>query len=147
MKTEHTPEPWRIGRFTGPESYEKVRETCGAMDVVVDTDSGPYVLAGCNINFPNDAKANARRIVACVNACAGLPTEVLERYKLGVIGVDYKSTKQQRDELLAALEQFVTWGRMQHKSQSKGCHATFDMMALKDEIDLAEAAIASAKEK
>ena len=104
MKTEHTPEPWRIGRFTGPGSYEKVRETCGAMDVVVDTDSGPYVLAGCNINFPDDAKANARRIVACVNACAGLPTEVLERYKLGIIGVDYKLTKQQRDGLLAALE-------------------------------------------
>ena len=52
---------------------------------------------------------------------------------------------KQRDELLAALEQFATWGRMQHKAQSKGCHATFDMMALKDEIDLAEAAIASVK--
>lgn len=52
---------------------------------------------------------------------------------------------KQRDELLAAMEQFVTWGRMQHKAQSKGGHATFDMMALKDEIDLAEAAIASVK--
>ena len=52
---------------------------------------------------------------------------------------------KQRDELLAALEQFATWGRMQHKVQSKGGHATFDMMALKDEIDLAEAAIASVK--
>ena len=29
--------------------------------------------------------------------------------------------KQQRDDLLAALEQFATWGRMQHKAQSKGC--------------------------
>lgn len=54
---------------------------------------------------------------------------------------------KQRDELVAALEQFATWGRMQHKAQSKGCHATFDMMALKDEIDFAEAAIASVKEK
>ncbi len=53
---------------------------------------------------------------------------------------------KQRDELLAALEQFATWGRMQHKAQSKGCHGTFDMMALRDEIDLAEAAIASVKE-
>ena len=50
-----------------------------------------------------------------------------------------------RDELLAALEQFVTWGRMQHKAQSKGCYATFDMMSLKDEIDLAEAAITSVR--
>ena len=53
--------------------------------------------------------------------------------------------KRQRDDLLAALEQFATWGRMQHKSQSKGCHSTFDMMLLRDEIELAEAAIASVK--
>ena len=108
MKTEHTPEPWRIGRFTGPGSYEKVRETCGAMDVVVDTDSGPYVLAGCNINFPDDAKANARRIVACVNACAGIPTEALEdgsaRAERDALremtGGTFYEIKKQRDELL-----------------------------------------------
>ena len=63
------------------------------------------------------------------------------------LSAERDSLKQQRDELLAALEQFATWGRMQHKAQSKGCHATFDMMSLKDEIDLAEAAIASVKEK
>ena len=132
MKTEHTPEPWFWS--------EKYGEVCFRSK----EDDQSYGIA-CPVDLTEEA--NARRIVACVNACAGLPTEVLERYKLGVIGVDYKSTKQQRDELLAALEQFVTWGRMQHKSQSKGCHATFDMMALKDEIDLAEAVIASAKEK
>ena len=27
---------------------------------------------------PNEASANLHRIVACVNACAGVPTEVLE---------------------------------------------------------------------
>ena len=75
---QHTPEPWRLGRFSGQASYEKVRETCGAMDVVADTDTGPYVLAGCNINFPDDAKANARRIVACVNACAGFTDKELD---------------------------------------------------------------------
>ena len=128
MKTEHTPEPWKSieEQFHGE-----------VMNFIGDKDGGTIG----EIYTEDDAS----RIVACVNACAGLPTEVLERYKLGVIGVDYKSTKQQRDELLAALEQFVTWGRRQHKSQSKGCHATFDMMALKDEIDLAEAAITSVK--
>lgn len=59
----------------------------------------------------------------------------------------WRRLEKQRDELLAALEQFTTWGRMQHKAQSKGCHATFDMMALRDEIELAEATIASVKEK
>jgi transcriptional regulator with XRE-family HTH domain len=56
------------------------------------------------LNGERRVEETERRVSACVNACAGLPTEVLERYKLGVIGVDYKSTKQQRDELLAALE-------------------------------------------
>ncbi len=58
---------------------------------------------------------------------------------------EIESLRKQRDELLAALEQFTAWGRMQYKAQSKGCHATFDMMALRDEIDLAKAAIASVK--
>lgn len=56
------------------------------------------------------------------------------------------SLRKQRDELLAALEHFATWARGQHKAQSKGGHATFDMMMLRDEIDFAEAAIASVKE-
>ena len=136
----------------------------------------------------------ARRIVACVNACAGIPTAQLEAYQGAVMRVMKERDElladvaeeaavreklatllaetavalkgpeaalfrhswhdlaevaagvvKHRDELLAALEQFVTWGRMQHKAQSKGCHATFDMMSLKDEIDLAEAAITSVR--
>ena len=39
-------------------------------------------------------EANARRIVACVNACAGIPTEVLEDvtglYKISVTGGLYE---------------------------------------------------------
>ena len=89
MKTEHTPEPWFWS--------EKYGEVCFRSK----EDDQSYGIA-CPVDLTEEA--NARRIVACVNACAGLPTEVLERYKLGVIGVDYKSTKQQRDELLAALE-------------------------------------------
>ena len=92
MKTEHTPEPWFWS--------EKYGEVCFRSK----EDDQSYGIA-CPVDLTEEA--NARRIVACVNACAGLPTEVLERYKLGVIGVDYKSTKQQRDELLAALERFM----------------------------------------
>ncbi|HXU93381.1 MAG TPA: hypothetical protein VFP33_06965 [Gallionella sp.] len=77
--SEHTKEPWRIGKLTHPRDYEAVQEVVGPTEVVVDTDQGPYVLASCNNNFPKDAKANARRIVACVNACAGLSTEFLEQ--------------------------------------------------------------------
>lgn len=48
---------------------------------------------------------------------------------------------EKTEKLLAALERFATWARGQHRAQSKGCHATFDMMMLRDEIDFAEAAI------
>jgi nitroreductase len=123
----HTKEPWRIGRFTGPASYDEVRETVGNMDVVVDTDTGPYVLAGCNINFPDDARANARRIVACVNACAGYSTDDLEHFgrflssgEADALAEHHALIEQQRDELLAALEYAVEAGLVPISSASEG---------------------------
>ena len=94
MKTEHTPEPWA----TNGTRIESEHSHGWAND--------GWIIAG--LEGP-DAEANARRIVACVNVCAGIPTEVLERYKLGVIGVDYKLTKQQRDKLLAACDALLEW--------------------------------------
>jgi hypothetical protein len=54
----HTPEPWTSG--TDPSHFDapEVRNSAWAMYVPTDAD--------------------ARRIVACVNACAGLSTEALE---------------------------------------------------------------------
>jgi hypothetical protein len=105
----HTKEPWRVGKLSHPRDYEKVRETAGLLDIVVDTETVPYVLASCNLNFPEDAKANARRIVACVNACAGISTENLEQnkpIKEGLHGLNdrIRTAEKQRDELLYVLE-------------------------------------------
>ena len=58
-----------------------------------------------------------------------------------------EAAEKQRDELMAAIDHFVTWARGQHRAQSKGCHSTFDMLMLRDEIDFAEQAIASVKER
>ena len=74
---KHTPEPW---------SHELPR---------IAGDIGEFrpdgrVFASCH---EPQAKGNARRIVACVNACARIPTEALEG---GVIG-----------ELIAATEDFT----------------------------------------
>ena len=107
--TDHTEEPWRVGKLSHPRDYEKVRETAGPLDIVVDTETGLYVLASCNLNFPEDAKANARRIVACVNACAGISTENLEQnkpIKEGLHGLNdrIRTAEKHRDELLTALE-------------------------------------------
>jgi len=48
-----------------------------------------------------EQEATARRIVACVNACAGIPTEALDAGVLHDIGDEL----QQRDELLATLKE------------------------------------------
>lgn len=51
-----------------------------------------------------ELEANARRIVACVNACEGVSTDVLE-YNARFGGV--LRLERQRDALLAALERCV----------------------------------------
>lgn len=104
--SEHTKEPWRF------------RET-----LVYLASEG-----GFDLRDAPKAEANARRIVACVNACAGMPTDVLEDksilkasaeilqqrddllfFKQTVINSSplldrCLSAEKQRDELLAALE-------------------------------------------
>ena len=130
MKTEHTPEPWKNVKGVHVVSGEKQIARCWVENRPVSV-----------------AHANARRIVACVNACAGIPTEVLERYKLGIIGVDYKLTKQQRDELLAAIKKFL----YENNPEGFGCACEPDRLCgpcseAKRQRPL-YAAIASVKEK
>ena len=48
-------------------------------------------------------------------------------------------------ELYEALEKIRHWGESQHKAQSKGGHATFDMMMLREQIDTAKAALEKAR--
>ncbi len=57
---EHSPEPWEVGDDAGEpwimaDGHRSVVHSLGAVD-----------------------EADARRIVACVNACARIPTEALE---------------------------------------------------------------------
>ncbi len=58
--------------------------------------------------FGDNYKANARRIVACVNACEGIPTDHLEKCTatcaVDRILIERDALKVQRDELLAALK-------------------------------------------
>lgn len=66
----HTPEPWVVGTNFGciHKGLPDGRRINGAL----------VICQGNN----DQANANARRIVACVNACAGIPTETLEDTKL-----------------------------------------------------------------
>jgi hypothetical protein len=68
-ETKHSPEPWTdlADGIDGPANSHPV--------VDVDTHS---LVARAYGDEVDEAEANARRIVACVNACAGIPTAALE---------------------------------------------------------------------
>lgn len=99
---EHTKEPWRV-------SDKSKRVVCYGHDEVV-------------IN----SEANASRIVACINACAGLDTEQLESSggiaaTAKYLSVQIASVNRQRDELLAVLEGLL--------DEVAGCMCTYEMPA------------------
>lgn len=96
--TQHTPEPWEIRKHNGVNLY-------GAKG----QNSDWFV-------FENALEKDAIRIVACVNACAGITNEELadmQRYfgKEGrtyyTLVNDMREAQKQRDELLEALERYV----------------------------------------
>ena len=83
----HTPEPWI---FTVADDFY-----CGS---IMGRHGGEV--------FDGDfTEANARRIVACVNACDGVPTEVLEEGGQGTVAASMARLTEQRDKLLAELDE------------------------------------------
>jgi len=83
MTTTHTPGPWYIARRLGPASAPIVLMV--ALDPI-GTSEADYAAARGEID------ANAARIVACVNACAGINPEavpkMLEALKLNYLHTD-----------------------------------------------------------
>lgn len=93
-----------------------------------------------------------RRIVACVNACAGIPTERLEEFNdWSAAGIASAATyRQQRDELLAALELMLE--RISEPPEANcSCHLSppcadcMDFGGEREAFDEARAAIARVK--
>lgn len=95
--SEHTKEPWHVG-----DAF-MVGELVGGNDVfpVYQGEAGEDDLLAFAFSTED-----ARRIVACVNACAGIPTELIEQGGFAAVPVaTHREVKQQRDELLAALKE------------------------------------------
>lgn len=67
---QHTKEPW----FIPSEPLSLRGKICAATN---DSAIGMFVVADTNSNFPDSAKADSKRIVACVNALAGLSDDAL----------------------------------------------------------------------
>ena len=99
---EHTIEPWIVE--CGDENADWAHQfpTIHSGDIEVIGTEGFYSELG------ND-KENARRVVACINACAGIPTDHLELCGEDFLG-HYTEMREveklvfQRDELLKAMK-------------------------------------------
>lgn len=104
---QHTKEPW---------NGKNIPLTASALE-----RAGFYIVFTNNPATKDEAEANARRIVACVNACEGMDTESLESIAGRIAAKSalqmhayYVSNKakvaameQQRDKLLAVLTEIA----------------------------------------
>jgi len=73
----HTPAPWKVGRGSRIEAGGYI---------VADMTHRP-VFSGPLAPKPRPtAEADARRIVACINACEGIDTEALEVARVVIAG-------------------------------------------------------------
>lgn len=99
--SKHTPEPWVI--WNGGDGI--------MMYGAREPKRGGVALMCCNeLVSGRTAIANSRRIVACVNACRGLPTDELEQKGLvAAVGTQLLDVERQRDELLTALDGVLQW--------------------------------------
>lgn len=88
MNTQHTPEPWESGGIPVSNAEEIKRELLADLQQAIDSHTGSfgdnvmviYRQDGARIAYlvGPTAEQNCDRIVACVNACAGIRTDALE---------------------------------------------------------------------
>lgn len=120
---EHTKEPWVV--IEKSEHHGTYVE-----DEHGDTVCDLYVLDRISDKpiEQDRSEANARRIVACVNACVGVPTEKLEGdYYQGFDPWSYaEHLKAQREELLAALKK-IRLEPQETMSNGKALHAILNI--------------------
>ncbi len=106
--TQHTKEPWHVGSQN--DALYILDAAPAASNDFPNHDADREVIAKIFGSYPV-SDANARRIVACVNACKGIKTESLEMEVLSWITDETGQSllQRERDELLAALKAFVRY--------------------------------------
>jgi len=163
----HTPEPWKINHDDSTEEWSIVTNQHGSIVANVNEETGPELAGSIPVMRKMPGMENARRIVACVNACRGLPTDELEQKGLvaavgtQLLAADDRAEGQereirrlahvaanaeneladalnQRDELLAALEGMMALDEEHHQRYPGDEDVCLEVMT-------ARAAIASAK--
>lgn len=94
--TKHTQEPWHA-HYNEAFFELKGRNSDGDLEHIGDTWASGW---GGNKEL---GEANARRIVACVNACYGMNTYALEKHGLGALGNEFDNLNNQLNQLREAL--------------------------------------------
>lgn len=99
MDAQHTQEPWEAKTFA-------IYDAAGRMILQIGVSADRAFSEA-------EMEANARRIVACVNACAGVPMEVLELMAKVpctlMLTAESKMLLAQHDALLSAAKQAMAW--------------------------------------
>lgn len=75
-RVEHSKEPWREAGTPGGNHYGAIVCDEGRSDIKGADDAEYY---GGHLVAESCCAADRRRIIACVNVLAGVPTEMLER--------------------------------------------------------------------
>jgi hypothetical protein len=116
MTQKHTPEPWKLYR-----NDQSVGDVVGHAVCDVWPRGDDHIAS-------EEGKANARRIVACVNACRGLPTDELEAK--GVVSAVGNQLLDMDRKLHKAEVAAATWGDRATKEASRAA----DLQAQVDEL-------------
>lgn len=103
MSNKHTPELWF---HHGPSGSQ---HCIGGYINASEERSAAAIAHICGSGFSEDEyRANARRIVACVNACRGLPTDELEQKGLvAAVGTELLERDALAAQMLEALEMVI----------------------------------------
>jgi hypothetical protein len=127
--SEHTKEPWAIHPLMARiVPADHTSRPIGAHEDA-EVDLMTYAQEICAMHWPDrnrsedEVLANARRIVACVNACEGMGTEYLEKFG-GTTFNHFKKMKDQRDKLLAAAK--ITVGDLMDSYRTHGTEWLLD---------------------
>lgn len=94
MTSQHTPGPW----FTDNKGPSDIRR------YIMCNSAKGYFGAIAAVKLVNeDSEQNARRIVACVNACEGIDTDLMEGFSPRFLATLPDRHLEQRNDLLKAL--------------------------------------------
>lgn len=121
---KHTPEPWSIHRHMGGtheaecDGFTAWTSYIGAGDTLIgevgafkfnNPDNGGWL----RVDSDKEQRANAARIVACVNACAGMDDPAAIISGLHIARETLLTVAKQRDELAAAAKRMISaWGHL-----------------------------------